>query len=199
MNIFTYNVHSDEFTFRPDTTLVREVNTLFIPGQIGEISVNAGICLRISKAAKCVSFKYAERYISDYLFGIILSDWSIFSGEISSHFEYLKLSAFDGSTIVSNNLYNKETFPAGSILRTYINQQEQSEIILTDEIFDLSARAVERVSSYFSLKTGDLVIIQVEKPVKSQKGDNISLSLSNADCNASDKDSQITVFDFLTK
>lgn len=192
-------MHSDEFTFKPDTTLVREVNTLYIPGQIGEISVNSGICVRISKAAKCVPAKYAERYISDYFFGIILSDWLINCGKVSSHFEYLKLTTFEGSTVVSHNSYTKETFPAESILRTYINQQEQSEFVLNDEIFDLTERAVERVSSHFSLKTGDLVIIQKEKPLKLQKGDSIMLRLSGTYEHASEKDFQITIFDFLTK
>jgi len=199
VNIFTYNVYSDEFTFRPDTTLVREVNTLYIPEQIKEISVNTGIYARISKGAKCVPAKYAQRYISEYSLGIILSDWLICCGDVSSHFEYLKLTTFEGSTVVSADSYNRDTFPSGSILKTYINQQEQSEFVLTDDIFELTAKAVERVSSHFSLKTGDLVFILTENPVKSQKGDNILLSLSQTHSAGSEKDSQITVFDFLTK
>jgi len=192
-------VHSDEFTFRPDTTLVREVNTLFVPGQIGEISVNTGICVKITKGAKCVSAKYAKRYISEYSFGIILSDWLISSGEVSSYFEYMKLTTFDGSTVVSPDSYSTENFPSGSILETYINQQKHSEIILSDIIFELTAKAVERVSSHFSLKTGDLIITLPEKPVKSKKGDNILLSLSKKRTSVSGNDFQMTVFDFLTK
>ena len=192
-------MYSDEFTFRPDTTLVREVNTLYIPEQIKEISVNTGIYARISKGAKCVPAKYAQRYISEYSFGIILSDWLICGGDVSSHYEYLKLTTFEGSTVVSADSFNRDTFPSGSILKTYINQQEQSEFVLTDDIFELTAKAVERVSSHFSLKTGDLVFILTENPVKSQKGDNILLSLSQTHSAGSEKDSQITVFDFLTK
>lgn len=192
-------MHSDEFTFRPDTTLVREVNTLFVPGQIGDISVNTGICARISKGAKCVSAKYAQRYISEYSFGIILSDWIISCGQVSSHFEYLKMTTFEGSTVVSPCSYSRDTFPSGSILETYINQQKQSGFVLAEDIFELTAKAVERVSAHFSLKTGDLVYILPENPVKTHKGDNILVSLSQTHSAESEKDFQITVLDFFTK
>lgn len=192
-------MHTNEFTFRPDTTLAREVNTLYLPSGTDEVCIYPCMVLRISKSGKCISAKFSERYYSAYSFGLYITDRSVYDNSHITHFEYNRLTTFDVSTIVSRDLKLAGSYLKDSILRTQLSGGDKAESILDKESGIISARAIERISSHFSLKTGDLIFIEMSAPLFSSRVDRIIQTLINPDKKDSEEENQELLLDFFIR
>ena len=72
MNIIVKPYGSTLCYCRPDTTWERENRDFYSPECVNEICWTPVIFARISKAGKCVSGKFVERYYDGFNFGVLM-------------------------------------------------------------------------------------------------------------------------------
>ena len=72
MNIIVKPHGSDLCYCRPDTTWERENKDFYVPDCVSEMHWAPVIFVRISKAGKCISPKFASRYYDSYNYGTLL-------------------------------------------------------------------------------------------------------------------------------
>lgn len=72
MNIIVKPHGSDLCHCRPDTTWERENKDFYVPDGVKEMHWAPVIFVRISKAGKCISAKFAARYYDSYNYGTLL-------------------------------------------------------------------------------------------------------------------------------
>ena len=60
MNIVTVPYNSDFYYIRPDISLNRDSNDYFCPDEVTEITVAPFVYIRMDKAGKAISYKFAS-------------------------------------------------------------------------------------------------------------------------------------------
>ncbi len=175
MNILTVSHNSDFYYIRPDISLNRDSNDYFCPDGITEITVAPFIYIRMDKAGKAVSRKFAPRYYSTVGYGVNLTAASLINCEVPQSF--LTANSLDNTTYVSRT-YTLEEFPFGNfsdeLKRLYRDlnipvecseflsgkeKNEQSSHIETImQIFNVQ---IEKITRLTSVRTGDYIAIEL--------------------------------------
>jgi len=173
MNIAVFSEKSGEFYIKPDNTLVRGESDFFVPDIVERISISGALVIKIQKAAKFISAGFAERYYREVGFGILIYPENLLenSSAISSG---LPLS-LDHTAYITDELIDKLSlngevnFSFGSFHFKY-NVNCYS--------LDIANSAVEHISRYCSLKSGDLIFIELSKRTEVKITDAVSLNYS---------------------
>lgn len=63
---------SGNYCFRPDTTLNREARDYWLPDGVDAVVLTPCIYARVVKAGKCVTERFAGRYVDNFGFGVLL-------------------------------------------------------------------------------------------------------------------------------
>jgi len=137
---------------RPDTTWERENKDLFVPDAVDGYNHAPVIFARISKAGKCISEKFAERYFDSFSYGTLL-----YVGE-----DLACGSCYDHSSVLPGPLYGTPVLENPD--NTFVLRKGQ-ETIFTAKVGDGSAEAIKKaiaeVSKIVSLRIGDYVAIEL--------------------------------------
>ena len=99
MNIITVPYNSDFHYIRPDISLNRDSNDYFCPDDITEIAVVPFIYIRMERAGKAISAKFANRYCSQIGYGVSLSAKSLIVENCPVSFQ--TANSLDNSTYIS--------------------------------------------------------------------------------------------------
>ena len=170
MNIITVPYNSDFYYIRPDISLNRDGNDYFCPDSITEIAVAPFIYIRMDKAGKAISAKFAHRYCSQIGYGLNLTAQSLIKKEYPMSF--CTANSLDNSTYITQ-LYQLEEFPAQIIiqaLETYelFNKNTEAltkaKVILesgNENIQELFYKHIEKITKLSSVRTGDLIILEL--------------------------------------
>ena len=170
MNIVTVPYNSDFYYIRPDISLNRDGNDYFCPDNITEIAVAPFIYIRMDKAGKAISAKFAHRYCSQIGYGLNLTAQSLINEEYPMSF--CTANSLDNSTYISQ-LYQPEEFPAQNIIQAIetselFNKNTDATIrakeILgngIENIKDQFYTHIERITKLSSVRTGDLIILEL--------------------------------------
>jgi hypothetical protein len=171
MNIVTVPYNSDFYYIRPDISLNRDSNDYFCPDEITEITVAPFVYIRMDKAGKAISFKFAGRYCSQIGYGVNLTAQSLVNKDYPMSF--LTANSLDNTTYVSK-LYLPQEFPA-DLLK---NNNLQENIFLdfnATELIERFYKQIEKITRLTSVRTGDLIILELAEPVPVKIGSNIKL------------------------
>ena len=171
MNIVTVPDNSDFYYIRPDISLNRDSNDYFCPDEITEITVAPFVYIRMDKAGKAISFKFAGRYCSQIGYGVNLTAQSLVNKDYPMSF--LTANSLDNTTYVSK-LYLPQEFPA-DLLK---NNNLQENIFLdfnATELIERFYKQIEKITRLTSVRTGDLIILELAEPVPVKIGSNIKL------------------------
>lgn len=138
---------------RPDTTWERENKDLFVPDAVEGYSYAPVLFVRISKAGKCISKKFADRYYDSFNYGALL-----YVGDDTA-----SGSCFDHTSVLPGPLYNKIVL--GTPANTYTLQKNE-EVIFETEVGENAAetvcQAIEDASKIVSLRIGDYIAIELK-------------------------------------
>jgi hypothetical protein len=151
MNIFTFPLGLKQFYVRPDTS-VSEGDSFYAPDGILNFSVVPLAYLKIERAGKSIGQKFAGRHYSCLGYGIHICGENPVSLNshgtgLSEQYKSVMYNSLDNSTFLS-----KCTGRGQFDFNKYANGLSSNDF---DEM-------VERASQYLSLRTGD--IISVEMP-----------------------------------
>lgn len=169
---------------RPDTTIEYEDRDFYVPDGAESLSFAPALFVRMGRAGKCISRKFAGRYFESVCPGVLIyvnaqicpagadsSDYGTAAG--SSCFGADVTSAlFDYSTMVPKTFYNKATLTsAGNDFEIkldgksiYTFSPECGETSAAGGTIGLLESAVEKVSSVMSQRIGDLVAVELCGP-----------------------------------
>ncbi len=157
MNIIVTDRKAEQFHFRPDNTLVKHSANFYIPTFLSGLEVSFGYAFRIEKPAKSVNLKYSNRYINKCAEGILL--YGIINSKTSQNLYSTSETCFDNSTYIVNQMKdicdcsvsllcnNKHYFPEAESLN----------------LQTIAGTVLEKLSTQFSFKTGDLIFVEYSK------------------------------------
>lgn len=175
MNIAVFPVKSEDFYFKPDNTLVKDGSDYFIPDIVDRLYVYAAFAVRINKAVKYTTSDFARRYYSEIAFGCILNPADIVrtSSPLSSGLAL----AMDHTAYVTDK-YADKTGLSGEL--SFIFGKNEFRIIISEEHLKIADKAIERVSRYCSLKSGDLIFIELSEMSEINRDEEVSVFYSDA-------------------
>ena len=152
MNIIVKPYGSALCSCRPDTTWERENRDFYSPECVNEIYWTPVVFARISKAGKCVSGKFVERYYDGFNFGVLM--YCAIDGAISAF--------VDHTSILPHPLYNPVVLEGENVFEV-IKNGEKAEFgaVAMSEAKDLLQAAICNASQLTSLRIGDFVAVEL--------------------------------------
>lgn len=175
MNIAVFPVKSEDFYFKPDNTLVKGCSDYFIPDIVDRLYVSAAFAVRINKAVKYTTSDFAGRYYSEVAFGCIIHPADIVksSTPLSSGLAL----AMDHTAYVTDK-YADKTGLSGEL--TFRFGKKEFRITISEDYLKIADKAIERVSRYCSLKSGDLIFIELSEMSEINRDEEVSVFYSDA-------------------
>lgn len=156
MNIIVTDRKAEQFHFRPDSTLIKDSAHFYLPSFLSGLLVSFGYAFRIDKPAKSVNFQFSSRYISKYAPGILL--YGVLDNNTHNSYKTSE-TCFDNSTYIVNQMKDicDTTLSLLCNGKDYLPENEFSNL---DTIAGLM---LEKLSSQFSFKTGDIIFVECAK------------------------------------
>ena len=155
MNIIIKPYGSTLCYCRPDTTWERENRDFYSPECVNEIYCTPVAFARISKAGKCVSGKFVERYYDGFNFGVLMY----------CHIGESEFSAYvDHTSILPHPLYNPVVLEGENIFEVMRNGEKVDfgSIEMTETKKRLQ-EAICTASQLTSLRIGDFVAVELKE------------------------------------
>jgi 2-keto-4-pentenoate hydratase/2-oxohepta-3-ene-1,7-dioic acid hydratase in catechol pathway len=159
---------------KPDSSILKKNKPFFLPGFSENIHYEVEVVIKITKLGKGISAKFAPRYYDELTLGIDITARDIQSRMAKAGMPWELSKCFDGAAPVGSFI------PVSSInnindidFRLEINGKVVQESNTSDMIFSVN-EIVEYVSSFFTLKTGDLIFTGTPPGVgQLKKNDNL--------------------------
>ncbi|MCK9305462.1 MAG: hypothetical protein PHP30_04710 [Bacteroidales bacterium] len=182
MKILLYSFVTKEFLYKTDNTLIKSSREFFIPVTVTALSVTPALVFRIDKSAKYVSAKFAHRYYSQMAVGLNLYPVNL----IPLATDYKGNGYLPGSvafTMDNTSFISEEMCP----VKALFNRESGIELIFRtgSEIREFSAKDLPRKEELNSiiesstinttLKSGDLIYLELCAPVSVSAGDYVAL------------------------
>lgn len=179
MNIIVFPHKTKEFFFKPDSSLVRDSKDFFPPDFVKEISVALSVVVKIAKAAKHTPSEHANRYYNEWGFGLILYPENLLKSACVNLFSIGKALSPDNTAYVTDRFLSIDEIRKIDYLKFTIDN-----IVLFNNILEIDFqteidKSIEEVSKYSSLKSGDLIFIEIIERVPVNIGNNLKLSYSD--------------------
>ena len=160
---------------KPDSALLKENKPFFVPEFSSQIEHEAELVFKISRLGKNIAEKFAHRYYSEVALGIDFTarDLQQQARQAGNPWEISK--GFDGSAVISNFVPLQEFDNQQNInFSLFKNKQKVQHGNSNEMIFSIDT-IISYVSTFFTLKTGDLVFTGTPAGVgKVEIGDKIT-------------------------
>lgn len=142
---------------KPDSSIQRNRRPFFLPGDWGRIEYETVLVVRISRLGKSIEARFADRYWDAVTVGIDFT-----AREMQERFRREGLpwelcKGFDQSAVVGDWIEKEKI---GSLQDLHFNLDIDGNTVQTGYTGDMInpvARIIEYVSSFCTLKTGDLI------------------------------------------
>lgn len=197
MNVIVFPSWERGYYFRPDTTIEREGKDFFCPEEVTSLSASIILYVKISRAGKAVSAKFAKRYYNSFGVGLLLYGESLI--DRSNPVSYSIASALDYTTILSKEIGELGGAAelragagsgagadagagagSGAISEIVFDHNSGSECIsieLNNEIPSIIEAKIETLSRMNSLRVGDILAIELSQgKIQIDTNDNLKLS-----------------------
>ncbi len=156
MNIVVLN-SSGRTVVRPDTTLKKSSDDFYVPDFIDRICWSPVLFARISKPGKYIAARFAPRHYDSVNYGMLLYPEDFIDGGEDG---YARACCLDHTSFLPSPMYNKVTLG---------REGNRAELLKDGQpIFGTSfasaetvEHALEEVSKYCYLRTGDLVCVEL--------------------------------------
>ena len=163
MNIIVRPYGSELCYCRPDTTWEKEGRDLYVPDGVNKILWAPVAFARVSKAGKCVNYKFVTRYYDAIGFGTLLysDDKELAFSSCMDHSSLLPMPLYD--PVVLGNDENVFHMSVGT---------HQSQHTMGKNIQELMEAAICKASERITLRIGDLVAVELSSLEEMAEGQN---------------------------
>ncbi len=155
MNIIVKSYGSDSSYCRPDTTWERENKDFYSPDCVNELHWAPILFVRISKAGKCISPKFASRYYDAFGFGALMYIGDLMpciaSASCADHTSLLPFPLYNPIVLENEENTYKVLRNDESIFNTHAGESLKMEI----------ESALCKASQLTSLRIGDFVAVEL--------------------------------------
>lgn len=162
-----------QWCFRPDTTLEKGDYDYYLPDGISSVSYSPILFVRISRAGKAIGAGFAERYYDAGGYGLLLYADTL-SGLSPAGFAMA--SSLDKTSLLPFPLYGKAALS---------NKDNRFSVMMNGGcVFegcpgtDMIPETLHGISSSVSLRTGDLVAVELDARRNAQAGDRLDGTLN---------------------
>jgi 2-keto-4-pentenoate hydratase/2-oxohepta-3-ene-1,7-dioic acid hydratase in catechol pathway len=166
---------------KPETAIIPKRNPFFIPDFSSDIHFEAELVVRINKLGKNIQARFAPKYYDELTVGIDFTARDVQRKLKEKGLPWEKAKAFDGSAAVGKFINKNELLNAENInFSLKLNGEEQQNGYSNDMLFGIN-QLIAYISSYFTLKIGDLIFTGTPAgvgPVK--KDDQLELYLEDS-------------------
>jgi 2-keto-4-pentenoate hydratase/2-oxohepta-3-ene-1,7-dioic acid hydratase in catechol pathway len=149
---------SQNIHLKPDTALLRNNRPFFIPDFSTDIRCHAEIVVRIDRLGKNIHRRFARRYYNEITVGLNIFAADMLRDLCQKGLPWENACAFDNSAVVGDFIHldslnaDIESLP----FRLNIDEKQVQQADTADFIFAVDM-IIERISRYFTLRTGDLM------------------------------------------
>lgn len=162
-----YDAHNREMAWdkgvpaifmKPDTALIKNGSDVYIPDFTNDFQYEIELVLRICKVGKSINSRFARRYYQEIGLGVDFTARDIQKKckEKGEPWEIAK--AFDHSALLSTDFIPTSEFPSLNDINFYL--KKNGEIVQHGNSCNMIMKfddIVAYVSSYFTLKIGDVI------------------------------------------
>lgn len=142
---------------RPDTTWERDNEDLYVPEFVDSMSWTPVLFARISKPGRSVGLKFADRYYDGIGFGMLLYPENLIDGSPEG---YACACCLDHSSFLPFPVKDKSLLKDEIALTVSKDGSDiYSKTFLDPEIIE---KSIAEVTKYCYIRTGDLVVIELE-------------------------------------
>lgn len=153
------NERPDEpvFFMKPDTSILRKNRPFYIPSFSKDLQHEVELIIKIDKAGKNISKKFAHRYYSSIGIGIDFTARDVQNEMIAKGLPWEKCKAFDNSAAFAEEFIPLDQLDKNNIeFHLDINGERRQTGNSSKMIFSFED-IISHVSKYITLKTGDLI------------------------------------------
>ncbi len=163
---------------KPETAVIPKRNPFFIPDFSTDVHYEAELVVRINKLGKNIQAKFAPKYYNEVTVGIDFTARDVQKDLKEKGLPWEKAKAFDGSAAVGKFIDITEIHSPDNInFRLELNGEQKQNGHSSDMLFGID-QLIEHISSYFTLKIGDLIFTGTPAGVgKVEKDDRLELYL----------------------
>jgi len=195
VNIFYKNIGEKKFFLKPDSALVKGSRDFYIPGYIEGVIFSPSLVFRINRSSKCTESRFAKRYYNEVSYGINIYDYRFRHNRCSDFFDLVRLTVFDNSCYTGDEFFLLDKYEITGNINLTIGDTIALNYRIPENILEEANMAIELISGYCSMKSGDLLFIQLGEVEELRK--DIKLTLSHQEVESTH--SEEVLFDFRIK
>ncbi|HLR45773.1 MAG TPA: fumarylacetoacetate hydrolase family protein, partial [Deinococcales bacterium] len=147
------------FFMKPDTALLRNNDTFWIPPFSREVHYETELVVKINRTGKCIAERFAHRYYSEVTLGIDFTARDLQRAAIAQGHPWEIGKAFDRSAAVAPRWLGLAALgkPVGKLrFGMALNGEPRQEGYTGDMLFSVDA-VIAYVSQFVTLRMGDLI------------------------------------------
>ena len=142
---------------KPDSSILRNRRPFFLPDHLGRVDYETELVVRISRLGKSIAARFADRYIDAVTLGIDFTARDMQNEFRKKGLPWELCKGFDQSAVIGDWIPKERIANLQDVhFRLDIDGNTVQEGHTAQMIYPV-ARIIEYVSSFFTLKTGDLV------------------------------------------
>ncbi len=142
---------------KPDSSILKNNKPFFLPGFSDNIHYEVEVVIKISKLGKGISARFAPRYYDELTLGIDITARDLQNIFAREGMPWELSKCFDGAAPIGTFIPVSSVKDVNDLdFRLEINNKVVQKGNTSDMIFSIN-EIVEYVSSFFTLKTGDLI------------------------------------------
>lgn len=158
MNIIV-KTYGGKVVTRPSTTWDKANDEIYLPDFVKKVTWSPVLFARICKAGRAVPGQFASRYYDGIGYGVLLYAENLIDGSAEG---YASAICLDHTSLLNEPLYNPITL--GEPDNAFILKKNGRKIFGTAEgTREMVETAIEQTSKSCFLRTGDLVVIELQK------------------------------------
>ena len=147
------------FFMKPDTALLRNNDTFWIPPFSREVHYETELVVKINRTGKCIAERFAHRYYDEVTLGIDFTARDLQRAAIAQGHPWEIGKAFDRSAAIAPRWLGLAALgrPVGELrFGMALNGEPRQEGYTCDMLFSVD-RIIAYVSQFVTLRMGDLV------------------------------------------
>ena len=174
INNYSAEGEAPRFYLKADTALLRNNDAFYIPDGVGRIMAEAHIVLKVSRLAKCIGERFAQRCIDGVMAGVTFTAVDRLEAARREGLPWDEAVGFDHSSALSLDTLQRDDMLQGATL--YINSEERLRLAVQDMRFTPD-RVVSHLSEAMTLRIGDLIFLGSSEQFEIKAGDNIKVKI----------------------
>lgn len=143
---------------KPDTSVLLKKQPFFIPPFSEDVHYEVELLVRINRVGKHIQQKFAHKYYEEIGLGIDFTARDLQKKLKEKGLPWEKAKSFDGAAVIGEKWMNKKNFQDLQDINFSLNKnQEKVQEGNTSHMLWKIDELIEYVSTYFTLKIGDII------------------------------------------